>query len=51
LSSLADINNPLALVPYENTPVETDAVLEIEAGFNQRNNEKRLETRFARFPI
>lgn len=50
LSALADIDNPLALVPFPDSPVATDAVLEIAAGFNQANSEQRLQTRFARFP-
>ncbi len=51
--TLADVlnPNPLALVPFEDTPVETDAVLEIEAGFNAPGNGARIETKFARIPL
>lgn len=48
---LADTDNPLALVPFPDSPVDTDAVLEIEAGFNIAGSGKRLQTRFARFPV
>jgi alkaline phosphatase D len=34
--------NPLALVPQANSPVGTDKVLELQAGFNARNSGKRL---------
>lgn len=51
LAALPDIDNPLALVPFRDTPVDTDAVLEIEEGFNQPGSEKRIETKFTRFPI
>jgi alkaline phosphatase D len=51
--TLADVANPdpLALVPFETTPVETDAVLEIEPGFNAPGSGARLETKFARVPL
>jgi alkaline phosphatase D len=51
--TLADVLNPdpLALVPFEDTPVETDAVLEIEAGFNAPGSGGRIETEFARIPL
>jgi alkaline phosphatase D len=51
--TLADVVNPhpLALVPLEDTPVETDAVLEIEAGFNAPGSGARIETEFARIPL
>lgn len=51
LARLSDSNNPLALVPFPDTPVETDAVLEIQAGFNATGSGKRLQTRLSRFPI
>jgi alkaline phosphatase D len=42
---LADLQNPdpLALVPYEDTPVETDAVFTINAGFNEPGSSERLQ--------
>jgi len=43
--------NPLALVPFETTPVETDAILEIEPGFNAPGSKARLTTKFARLPL
>jgi alkaline phosphatase D len=51
LAALADRDNPLALVPYASTPVETDAVMEIAEGFSASGNTHRLETKFARFAI
>lgn len=50
LTALADLDDPLALVPFPDTPVATDAVLEIEQGFNQPGSGKRLEKTFSRFP-
>lgn len=38
------------LVPFEDSPVATDAVLEIEAGFNQPDSGKRLVKRMERIP-
>lgn len=51
--TLEDVANPdpLALVPFETTPVETDAILEIEPGFNAPASGARLETKFARVPL
>ena len=40
--------SPTALVPLPTSPVETDAVLEIAAGFNEPGRNGRLETTFAR---
>ena len=40
-----------ALIPFDDTPVETDAVLEIPAGFNAPGSGVRLETKFARLPL
>jgi alkaline phosphatase D len=51
LAGLADTANPLALVPFPDSPVDTDAVLEIEAGFNSAGSGRRLQTSFARFPV
>lgn len=48
---LAAFDNPLALVPYPDTPVDTGAVLEIAEGFNRSGGTKRLETKFSRFPV
>lgn len=41
---LADLSNPnpLALVPYADTPVETDAVFTLNAGFNRPGSGERL---------
>jgi len=36
--------SPLALTPFEDSLVDTDAVLEIESGFNQPGSNKRLKT-------
>jgi hypothetical protein len=41
----------LALVPFPDSPVDTDAVLEIEAGFNSAGSGRRLQTSFARVPV
>jgi alkaline phosphatase D len=51
--TLADVLNPdpFSLVPFEDTPVETDAVLEIEAGFNAPGSGARIEAAFARIPL
>jgi alkaline phosphatase D len=53
VGSLADLQNPspLALTPFEDSPVETDAVLEIESGFSQPGSDKRLKTTFSRIPL
>jgi alkaline phosphatase D len=53
VGALADTENPspTALVPLQSSPVDTDAVLEIEAGFNRRKSGKRLQTKLARIPI
>jgi len=40
--------DPLALIPFPDTIVETDAVLEIAAGFNAPASGARLATTFAR---
>lgn len=40
--------DPLALVPRNTSPVATDAVYDIEAGFNQSGSSKRIVQRFAR---
>jgi alkaline phosphatase D len=43
--------DPLALVPFEGLPVATDAVLEIEAGFNAPGSGARIDVKSARpFP-
>ena len=51
LAALADRDNPLALVSYASTPVDTDAVMEIAEGFSAPGNAHRLETKFARFAV
>lgn len=45
VGDLADIDSPdpLALVPYADSPVETDAVFSIAAGFNQPGSPARLQ--------
>lgn len=49
-AALAD-PRPLALVPLETSPVATDAVYDIQAGFNQPGSRKRIVERFVRtFP-
>jgi len=40
--------SPTALVPLPTSPVETDRVLEIVAGFNEPGRNARIETSFAR---
>lgn len=42
---LADLQNPdpLALVPYEDTPVATDALFCVNAGFNQPGSGERVQ--------
>ncbi len=50
LEAVADLGNPLALVPFEDSPVDTDAILEIAEGFNQAGSDSRLETQLSRFP-
>jgi alkaline phosphatase D len=53
VGTLADLQNPspLALTPFEGSPVETDAVLEIESGFNKPGSDKRLTTTFSRLRL
>ena len=48
LADAANTDDPLALVPRADSPVATDAVVEIEAGFNEPGSGKRLTTTFAR---
>ena len=45
VGNLADLQNPdpLALVPYEDTPVATDAVFSINAGFNEPASGERVQ--------
>jgi hypothetical protein len=45
VGDLADLQNPdpLALVPYEDTPVATDAVFSINAGFNEPASGERVQ--------
>lgn len=43
--------DPLALVPQAGSPIVTDAVLEIPAGFNRPHSNRRLETKFAQIPL
>jgi alkaline phosphatase D len=52
VGTLADVGNPepLALVPRANSPVQTDAVVEIGAGFNRPGSGKRLTTTFSQLP-
>ena len=51
--TLDAIGNPdrEAFIPFDDTPVETDAVLEIPAGFNAPGSGVRMETKFARVPL
>jgi alkaline phosphatase D len=51
VGTLADLQNPdpLALTPFDDSPVETDAVLEIESGFSASGS--RLTTTFSRIPL
>lgn len=53
VGTLDDVQNPnpLALVPFEDTPVKTDAILEIEPGFNAPGSGARLTTKYARLPL
>jgi alkaline phosphatase D len=53
VGTLADLQKPgaLALTPMPDSPVETDAVLEIESGFNAPGSGKRLKTISARVPL
>ena len=53
VGTLADLQNPdpLALTPFDDSPVETDAVLEIESGFGQSGSGQRLATTFSRIPL
>lgn len=48
---LADLADPNALVPLSSSPVETDAVIEIEAGFNRPKSGRRLRTVLTRFAV
>lgn len=48
-ADIANLDDPLALVPRADSPVETDAVVEIEAGFNLPNSGKELVTTFSQF--
>ena len=50
VGTLADVANPaeFALVPFPETMVETDRVLEIAAGFSEPGQNDRLETTFER---
>jgi alkaline phosphatase D len=52
VGTLADIANPdpLALVPRANSPVQTDAVVEVEAGFTRPGSGKQLTTTFSQLP-
>jgi len=43
-----DVGTEDALVPLADSPVETDAVLEVDAGFNRKNGGSRLRTTFLR---
>lgn len=45
VGDLADLQNPdpLALVPYEDTPVATDAVFSVNAGFNEPASGERVQ--------
>ena len=51
VGTLADIKDPdpLALTPFDDSAVETDAVLEIESGFSDSGD--RLATKFSRIPL
>jgi phosphodiesterase/alkaline phosphatase D-like protein len=53
VGTLGDLQNPdpLALTPFEDSPVETDAALAIESGFNKPGSGKRLMTTFSRIPL
>ena len=46
--NLLDFENPVALVPFESSPVETDAIYEIAAGFNAPNSGVRIQETFRR---
>ncbi len=48
LADAANTDDPIALVPRADSPVETDTVVEIEAGFNEPGSGKRLTTTFSR---
>jgi alkaline phosphatase D len=52
VGTLDDLQNPspLALTPFNDSPVETDAVLELDSGFNQPGGQ-RLTTTFSRIPL
>ena len=53
VGTLADVQNPApdALLARQDSPVQTDAVVEVEAGFNRRGRPKRLQTVSARIPV
>lgn len=53
VGTLADCQNPdpLGLLARADSPVEDDAVLEIDSGFNRRGQPRRLRTLSARIPI
>ncbi len=53
VGTLDDLQNPspLALTPFDDSPVETDAVLELDRGFNQPGSGQRLTTTFSRIPL
>lgn len=53
VSTLADIQDadPNAIVPFADSPVETDAMLTLAAGFNAPGSGGRLVTEFARVPL
>ena len=42
------VGSPTQLVPRPTTPVDTDAVLEVAAGFNEPGRNGRIQTTFAR---
>ena len=50
LADAANTADPRALVPRADSPVVTDAVLEIESGFNRPGSDKRLTTTFSQLP-
>jgi alkaline phosphatase D len=53
VGTLANLRNPspLALTPFADSPVETDAVLELPSGFAQPGSGQRLTTTFSRIPL
>ena len=53
VGTLADLQNtadPLAMVPKADSPVVTDAVLEIQDGFNRPGSGQRISTMFSQLP-